>query len=882
MLPPQYIWIDPHGQGVNVFALFRRSFRLTEVPETCPIHLFADTRYRLWVNGEIVGYGPARFHPSHPEFDSFDLAPNLRVGANGILVEANAFGASSFEAEPSVGGFIAWGGTGSVDFVTPGEWRARTPLAWDPDAPAWSFAQGPVEIFDARRFDESWRAAETDDSAWDKPVRHLRPDQWGALAPRSIPGYDYRLLSPAGVQSYALTEPEEIVGFRLSGVHRRSEGKNLRTAYVLIIHSPHEQLVPVGTFWGPHYVNGQEVKGENDQVLGNRQNATYLLRAGDNLVYGEIDYHQEGWSYLLGLPKDRGLTVGPVRVSPLYPVSELRRRIPQPPVDGLDNLDVPWQIVDSPIAIAPARRVGWDRISEHQAGASAVVADFQREFIGHSRIDVEAPAGTVLDITVDEVLRPDGLAPTFRGNPFIGNTDRIILSGGRTTVEVFRPRGGRYVMATLRTADPAAQVHAIQVRQTLADIPRVGTYASGDAFLDWLWEAGAHTTEASTEDAFVDPWRERGVYVGDTIIEHLVARALSPDDSVTKRCLRLWAQGQRADGFIQNCTPSWLDHPHIDFTYLYVLLLLDFVRYTNDLDLVRELWPTVPKALFSPVYRRGATGLIDATPHHAFIDWAIPQPARNGESAAVNAFAIAAAEAAAELAGKIGEDPGPYQDQAAHLRESFAALWNPDLGRYDATRIDGARSEVGPLHGNVLALLYRIVPPENEPAALAYVLDRLHHPQEDDRIEIYFQYFALQTLLDRQLYKDAERLLRSAWRTMFEAQTLTLWEASSWGPRAYGSFCHGWAASPTWFLSAYGLGVQPEPQNPDCIAIRPTDFGVTAMRGVFPHRRGPVHIDWHREGDHLELSITKPAGVEIGQIAPQGALADLEVQLKMM
>ena len=51
MNPPPFIWTDFTGNGLGVYALFRRVFDLATEPAAQGIpRLFADTRYRLIVN----------------------------------------------------------------------------------------------------------------------------------------------------------------------------------------------------------------------------------------------------------------------------------------------------------------------------------------------------------------------------------------------------------------------------------------------------------------------------------------------------------------------------------------------------------------------------------------------------------------------------------------------------------------------------------------------------------------------------------------------------------------------------------------------------------------------------------------------------------------
>jgi hypothetical protein len=46
-------------------VFFRHRFTLAEPLPLASVHLFADTRYDLWLNGQWLGRGPARFSSSY-------------------------------------------------------------------------------------------------------------------------------------------------------------------------------------------------------------------------------------------------------------------------------------------------------------------------------------------------------------------------------------------------------------------------------------------------------------------------------------------------------------------------------------------------------------------------------------------------------------------------------------------------------------------------------------------------------------------------------------------------------------------------------------------------------------------------------------------------
>src|SRR5580704_5879119 len=61
---------------------FRRTLQLDSKPARFIVHVSADNRFILYVNGHRVGDGPARGDLPHWRYETFDLAPYLSAGAN--------------------------------------------------------------------------------------------------------------------------------------------------------------------------------------------------------------------------------------------------------------------------------------------------------------------------------------------------------------------------------------------------------------------------------------------------------------------------------------------------------------------------------------------------------------------------------------------------------------------------------------------------------------------------------------------------------------------------------------------------------------------------------------------------------------------------------
>jgi hypothetical protein len=190
---------------------FRKVVELSAVPERYVVHVSADQRFVLRVNGRRVGTGPSRGDILFWRFETFDLAPFLKPGRNLLSAIVWSFGAQAPVAQI----------TDRTGFVVEGdgdaEAAANTGVTWqcapEPGHQPWPeglrplregdpqyLVVGPGERLDAKEYD--WRAEERPEA--DAPAGRWAPAVFSAIAtPRTIsvgPGYaltpDGRLLVP--------------------------------------------------------------------------------------------------------------------------------------------------------------------------------------------------------------------------------------------------------------------------------------------------------------------------------------------------------------------------------------------------------------------------------------------------------------------------------------------------------------------------------------------------------------------------------------------------------------------------------------------------------------------------------------------------------------
>ncbi len=181
---------------------FRRTFDLPSVPQRFLIHVTADNRYKLYVNGALASLGPARGDLRHWRYESVDIARRLKPGRNVLAAVVWNFAELAPEAQITSRTGLLVQGDGPAERVvdTGKQWKgirdpAYSPAPRDPAMSRFYYAAGPGERVDAKLYPWGWETPGFDDSAWPAAAAGSAgsprdaqdgPNGW-MLTPRSIP-----------------------------------------------------------------------------------------------------------------------------------------------------------------------------------------------------------------------------------------------------------------------------------------------------------------------------------------------------------------------------------------------------------------------------------------------------------------------------------------------------------------------------------------------------------------------------------------------------------------------------------------------------------------------------------------------------------------------
>src|SRR5882757_3760425 len=121
-------WIAAPNDPGNEYGIyyFRKSIDLAAKPASFTIHLSADNRYKLYVNGTLVSLGPARGDTYFWNYETVDLAPYLTTGKNTVAALVWNEAQYSPAAQISVRtGFILQGNSPAEEILnTSDTWKA--------------------------------------------------------------------------------------------------------------------------------------------------------------------------------------------------------------------------------------------------------------------------------------------------------------------------------------------------------------------------------------------------------------------------------------------------------------------------------------------------------------------------------------------------------------------------------------------------------------------------------------------------------------------------------------------------------------------------------------------------------------------------------------
>ena len=194
-------WITvPGPHPDNCTFLARRGFTVAQVPRPATLHIAAEARYAVCLNGRYLGSGPARGTHYRYFYDSYEVGDLLVAGPNTLAVRVHCpLKGTTGTVPPVLPALIA-----RLDqlVVSDASWQVCADPAHRADALEYNLHIGYSEYRDLRRDPEGWEAGEDRLDGWQE-AREVGAADDGldgrVLTARDIPPLTERHYRPARI-----------------------------------------------------------------------------------------------------------------------------------------------------------------------------------------------------------------------------------------------------------------------------------------------------------------------------------------------------------------------------------------------------------------------------------------------------------------------------------------------------------------------------------------------------------------------------------------------------------------------------------------------------------------------------------------------------------
>ncbi|NMB45282.1 MAG: alpha-L-rhamnosidase [Firmicutes bacterium] len=885
----QWIWHPGLAGEKNAYVCFRRDFDLTN-PGEGVLHITADSRYILYVNGQRLGQGPVRSWPFKQHYDSYDLRGVLESGTNSIAVLVMYYGTSTFQYIVGPGGLLCQldlsDGPEQICIGTDEQWLTRLHPAYDRRTPRMSCQLAYAEHFDARHDLSTWvTATPSREGGWQRPLIRGRVgiEPWVELRPRPIPflteepKYPARILRTRRVMSLPCLEAVDLRDI-LSDRDRtanRVDCTGLVVTNLAAGAAGQAILHHTGGIDGVVKLNGEIIEFVQDE-------APVELQAGDNLLIFNVS---GTWHDLLLAvavdaefevelqyplrPQDPDLGVWAVGKdslrSQVWETASIDalRQVPGigdylHPVPACDRhsdevlLRTKTQkAIEGPVYIEDWQHLCAATRSEtviHPAenGDLEILLDFGQELVGYLEFELVAPEGVILDWSLFEGIQEGRLLHTDG----LRNTLRYVTSAGPQKFHSVVRRGFRYGLLTLRNLHEPLIIRGIRCLLNTYPVVESGRFRCSDEKLNAIWRLGQYTTRLCMEDTYVDcPAYEQAFWVGDARNEGLIAFAAFADARLTRFCLELVADSLHRSPLPESQVPSGWQNILTGWALLWMLACEEYHLYTGDLALLEEIYPALAATCRSFQDYINFDGLLEIEAWN-MLDWAPMDTPSSGIVTHQNAWLVRAWRHTAQAARLLGhpDDAQAWEKQAEQLKEAINRhLWSEkDQAFIDCIYSDGTRSSVISQQTNTVIYLCDCAWPKRQEIVAGYVKEvpagwvQVGSP--------FMMFFTFEALARQGDFDTILRLVREKWGFMLAQDATTCWEVfPGWHEERWTrSHCHAWSAAPTYFLSAYQLGVRPLEAGLHKVLIAPEPVDLDWCQGAFPTPRGEIEVNWQR------------------------------------
>lgn len=516
-------------------------------------------------------------------------------------------------------------------------------------------------------------------------------------------------------------------------------------------------------------------------------------------------------------------------------------------------------------------------------GGVYILIDLHKEEVGFFELDIQAPAGTIIDFSYGEHL------DDLRVRASVGDRNfacrYICRSGRQRFIHYFKRIAGRYIQLHISCPSEEIILFYAGVKPCEYPVELRGSFNSCDHLYNKIYEISVRTLQLCMHEHYEDcPWREQALYSMDSRNQALCGYYCFGEYDFPQASFSLLGDGLGQDGYLEICAPTEYYMTIPSFSMAWIMELADHYLFSGRIEPVRAAMPKVKRMisaylenledglLKTPEGQRywnfyewtdGLDGLDRSTADEEFSSSSVRQSEKNRFDAPLNLFLCMALESAAMLANACKDSAAAqeYILRAESIKKAFhRKFWDENREVYRTYSGDVCQEHYAELT-QALAICAKACDEK-----IAEVLRECLAKEQNGLVKTTLSYslYKYQALLEcpEKYAAIVFDEITKHWGHMLFNKATSFWETIKGADDfdGAGSLCHGWSAIPVYFYCAYILGVKPLEPGFRTFKVEPVSSVLYRASGKIPTPYGDICVEWEKIGGEIKCNVSSPEG----------------------
>jgi len=502
-----------------------------------------------------------------------------------------------------------------------------------------------------------------------------------------------------------------------------------------------------------------------------------------------------------------------------------------------------------------------------------LVFDLGSEQAGLLNLDIDAPAGTILDIAHGEHLDDLRVRAAIADRNF---ADRYICGKGRQQwLQPYRKLGCRYLQLHIPKLTRPIKIYHLTLRLVEYPFKHQGDFTSSDQTLNNIWQVSRRTLTLCAHEHYEDcPWREQAMYACDSRLQALYGYYAFGETQLPSACWDLLGSGMRDDGLLELVAPGKCAVNIPCFSLHWISAVWELYLHSGNYKQVAGQYDKICTILDTALERFTPAGVVansQGSDHWHFYEWSknlsgrientpCIKPQGHSLDAVYNLLLINALRAAVKL-GQLQDDNRSVSYHKAQKRIANAfhkTFWDHKRQLYASFKQRNKLSCYDQFTQS-LAINESVTPSALQTRQLR---KQLACNTDLAPAEFPSKLFVYQALLSgtNQYAEHVLADIRKCYGSMLSTGATSLWEATA-GAEAFsraGSLCHAWSSVLNFVAGAHILGIRPLEPGFKSFTVSPLTGDLPRAKGVVPTPHGRITIEWENHRHEFRLKLRHP------------------------